>query len=323
LFGDTDRPYYFTSFMAFYNSDWQTSRWGQWSFPRNYDYPTSEYYGPYYYVTWCQSAGQWQSVTSACAADTTCESDGQMKVDFINFVLNITNQNQLPNLDPNQHQGFCAVDLQPLFDDNYKTQRNTWADNELVKGTLSATNTQKAFKITHLAEYVYLPSETTNGNGGGSTGGGGSGAFDNPVTIVFTLTYAFSNIIDRQAFELSIRQDFATALGVPIERIVIDLVAGVTLSVIHIMATQKTVVTFHITPAADFSTPTAEALGNRLKNDLFTDPNSQLYKGTYTQYTDSSVTPTVVNGLTNAAASVIPSYIISIFALVVAFFAKY
>jgi len=284
------------------------TQWGKW---RTYHNSQNFLYinNPNY--EWCYSNSAWKVVGDYCASADTCETDGIMKVDFMNFILNITNQIPL-TLNPNQNQGFCAVDLQPLFDDAFKQQRSDWATAELVKGTLPSS-TQKAFKITHLAEYVTLASET-------SGSGGGTGATDHPVVIVWTLNYDFTSIINLQQFYLDLRTDFATALGIPISRIVIDFVRAQQQSVFHIEAgTAKTEIGLRIVTTTEDGAPTAQALGDAL-NDQFNNPNSAIYHGTITQNTDRTSLPRINSDLGSSASSLVPSAIFTLFA---AFFAFY
>jgi len=237
-----------------------------------------------------------------------------MKVDFMNFILNITKQAQRSSA-PNVHQGFCAVDLEPLFDNSaaQSTARTNWANAEFIKGTLPGTS-QSAVTITHLHDYVFLASELANGNGGNP-------GVDHPVTIVWTLNYDFSSIIDLQAFQLLLRTDFATALGIPITRIFIDFVRAPSSSVIHIeTVSTKTQIGFHISAATDSNQPTAVSLGQYL-NTQFNDPHSAIYSGTITSHTDSTTIPTINGDITSGGAAIVaPSMILALFAVFFAFF---
>jgi len=267
----------------------------------NYNQIAQSYYTGLINYDWCQATGIWQVAGTACS-DSNCETDGMMKADFVNFVLNITLQSQR-SLNSNDRQGFCAVDLQPLFDDSFKQARSDWAAIEFVSGTLPAT-TQKAFKLTSLAEYVLLPSETA------------TGVVDHIVTITWVLIYPFSSITDLAAFKADLQTDFANSLGIPASRIVIDVVS--TSSFMHIMTTTSKInVVFHITPSTTSTDPTAVVLSQRLQAQ-FADPTSVVYQGKYTQYTDSTSSPNVV--ITGAGASLSPSYLFALVAVVLALF---
>jgi len=238
-----------------------------------------------------------------------------MKVDFVNFILNITGQNER-NLDPTTvYHGFCAVDLAPLFDDSAsaKTHRDTWWANEHSEGTTALG--QKVFHLTSLTTYVQLPSETANGGGGG-----GSGAFDHPVLITWTLNIPFSSIQSLDAFKAQLQLDYANALQILPSRIQIDAIAPSTNSITHIMATgSKTVVNFQIIPTSDVNQPTAVALGLELQRQ-FSEPHSPIYNGVYTRNTDTTTNPNVVVDLTNGAFIASPSVIILLIALFAVFF---
>jgi hypothetical protein len=307
---------YSNNFYSYYNDlyysnfqYWRSTSWGAWAYDQvGQGSPISNQGNTQQGYDWCQAIHDWQPNSIVCPETDTCEWDGRMKADFVNFILNITNQNQLV-LNPNSNQGFCAVDLEPLFDDSYADARKTWADAEFVQANIG---NQKAFKITHLAEFVYTAEETANG-------GGNQGPTDHPVIITWTLTIDFTSIVDLQAFKTQLAADFASALGVPVTRIVIDLVASAS-TVNHVMAgTPKTSVLFHIVPTDKPEEPTAVSLGTLLTTQ-FGDKNSQVYKGTYTQFTDSTTAPRVIVDTTGAGSVFGPSYIIALFAVVLAFF---
>jgi hypothetical protein len=266
--------------------------------------------------TWCHSADGWQLDNVVCPDVDQCETDALAKADFVNFILNITGQseNPIPNPVP-ATQGFCAIDLQPLFDDSEtaRTARENWAKAEFKDDTM--VGNQHTFQIVNLAEYVQLASETSNGNTNPNN------LNDNPIVITWTLNYAFSSIQDIDAFKAALRNDFATALGIPTSRIIINLVAAASTSWHSMASATQTVVGFTILPAPtnDPTAPTAAGVKDKLLQQ-FKDPNSDIYSGTITSHTASDVAPVsvTVTGGGNGASAVAPSLFVL---LVAAFFA--
>jgi len=255
--------------------------------------------------------------SDSCPDVESCETDGRMKVDFMNFVLNITNQATQPNLNPNDHQGFCAIDLQPLFDNSasYRQQRDNWATAEFVKGFVS---NQRAITLTSLQEYVQLASEQ-------GSGGGDNPADDHSAPLTWSIIFNYGSITNFTDFKLKLQKDFANALEIPLGRVVIDGVDK--------KDTNSITINLHIVPTANpDSEPTALALRDRLESQ-WADPNSPIYQGELTSNTDSSPSgapDTNPSGSTSStggyggAYSVAPSMIIGMLVafLTVFFFSK-
>jgi hypothetical protein len=285
------------------------------SIQQNYFYPTTlgawaqkDFYGPFSYsfpynsvqtnYDWCHGSQSWLLRGTTCPDIDQCETDGQMKVDFVNFVLNITGQAEVANPNPNTNQGFCAIDLQPIFDDSAaaKTARDDWATAEFVSATVGG---QKVVRLPSLQEYT-----GTTPSGGGGTGG----TADTPVVITWVLSIAFSNIQNLDAFKAQLVIDFSTALECDPSRIVINFVGPAMADPYHDMATSndKTQIKFTITSTTDPLQPTAVGLSVILFQQWH-DPNSAIYSGTYTQLTDTTANPGVTVLPSGSAFSLCPS----------------
>jgi len=233
-----------------------------------------------------------------------------MKGDFVNFILNITGQAEIANIQSYSHHGFCAIDLQPIFDDSVDAvaHRDAWNEAQFVKSNIGS---QKTIRIVNLAEFVALPSEIAN-----PTPGGGAGPFDHPVIVTWFLAVDFTSIQNLDAFKTQLAQDFADALGIPASRIIIKVVKAASTD-LHVMAgNNRLSVEFEITPTTDPTQPTAVALSVELDRQ-FHEPNSDIYSGVYTSQTDKNTIPNTHIDLTNSAFSVGPSF----FFLVAALFA--
>jgi len=287
-----------------------TGAWADTSYSR-YSIRTDSNQGISVQWNWCPTTGangDWLQSNVACPDIDSCESDDQMKVDFINFVLNITGQ-PTKTLVTSAHHGFCAIDLQPLFDnsDDAKAARTTWANSQFIKETLPGSSpAQKSIRITKLVEYVTMPSE-------------GAGFTSNCVVqITWYLTTQFSSIQDIAAFKLQLKIDFATALGVDPSRIEIQLVSS-TGGPHQSMATAGgTKITIQILSSSNPSDPSVQDLRDLLIIQS-KDPTSPINNGVITKNTDHTVAPDIGLG-GSGASSIAPSIFVVLLGFVALYF---